>query len=99
MFILNYFGENKIKYITLRLKDSNEWGRILTNIFGFTISIIKDYESSNKPIKELYSKFKLFYKIPINLLNKNNLNFLDDLSNFDLTKIKNVTKLYDFLYR
>jgi hypothetical protein len=60
--------ENGIKYITLRLKDSDEWGRILTNIFGFNIYTIKDYESSNKPIKDLYNKFKLHYRIPINLL-------------------------------
>ena len=63
-------NENNINYITLRLKDSNEWGRILTNIFGFKIHIIKDYESSNKPIKYLYNSFKKQYKIPKNLLNK-----------------------------
>jgi hypothetical protein len=63
-------NENGIKYITLRLKDSNEWGRILTNIFGFNIRTIKDYESSNKPIKDLYNSFKNNYKIPINLLNE-----------------------------
>jgi len=62
--------ENGIKYITLRLKDSNEWGNILTNIFGFKICIIKDYESLNKPIKNLYNLFKSSYKIPINLLNE-----------------------------
>jgi len=62
--------ENNIKYISLRLKDSNEWGRILTNIFGFNIRIIKDYESSNKPIKDLYNSFKNNYKIPINLLDE-----------------------------
>jgi hypothetical protein len=61
--------ENGIKYITLRLKDSNEWGRILTRIFGFNICTIKDYETSNKPIKDLYNKFKLHYRIPVNLLN------------------------------
>jgi hypothetical protein len=61
--------DNGIKYITLRLKDSSEWGRILTNIFGFNIHIIKDYESSNKPIKELFNNFIQSYKIPINLLN------------------------------
>lgn len=60
--------ENDIKYITIRLKDSNEWGTILTNIFGFNIRTIKDYESSNKPIKDLYNTFKNRYKIPINLL-------------------------------
>ena len=63
-------NENNIKYITLRLKDSNEWGRILTNIFGFHICTIKDYESSNKPINHLYNQFNTHYKIPINLLNE-----------------------------
>ena len=63
-------NENGIKYITLRLKDSNEWGNILTKILGFTIHIIKDYETSNKPIKDLYKLFKSSYKIPINLLNE-----------------------------
>ena len=58
--------ENGIKYITLRLKDSNEWGRILTKIFGFNICTIKDYESSNKTIRDLYSSFKIHYRIPIN---------------------------------
>ena len=58
-----------IKYISLRLKDSDEWGNILTNIFGFKIIIIKDYESTNKPIKDVYNAFKMSYKIPINLLN------------------------------
>lgn len=62
--------ENDIKYITLRLKDSSEWGTILTNIFGFNIRTIRDYESSNKPIKDLYSSFKNNYRIPINLLNE-----------------------------
>lgn len=61
--------DNGIKYITLRLKDSNEWGRIMSDILGFNIQLIKDYEGSNKQIKDLYNKFKLNYKIPINLLN------------------------------
>ncbi len=63
-------NENDIKYISLRLKDSNEWGTILTNIFGFNIRTIKDYESSNKTIKDLYKYFKIHYKIPVNLLNE-----------------------------
>lgn len=62
--------ENGINYISLRLCDSNEWSSILTNIFGFHIKIIKDYETSNKPIKDLYTSFKNNYKVPINLLNE-----------------------------
>jgi len=59
---------NDITYISLRLKDSYIWGPILSNIFGFHICVVKDYESTNKPIKELYNLFKLHYKIPKNLL-------------------------------
>jgi hypothetical protein len=60
--------ENGISYIKLRLKDSHLWGPILTNIFGSRICIVKDYESINKPIRDLYILFKSTYKIPKNLL-------------------------------
>jgi hypothetical protein len=59
---------NDITYISLRLNDSDIWGPILSNIFGFHICVVKDYESTNKPIKDLYNLFKLHYKIPKNLL-------------------------------
>jgi hypothetical protein len=62
--------DNDITYLTLRLKDSQQWGRILTNIFGFNIRIVKDYESTNKPIKDIYNLFKKKYKIPINFLDE-----------------------------
>lgn len=61
---------NNITYITLRLIDSQQWGAILTRIFGFNISIVKDYESTNKPIKDIYNSFKQNYRIPINFLDK-----------------------------
>jgi hypothetical protein len=61
--------ENGIEYIKLRLKDSAIWGNILTNILGYKIGIVKDYDSNNKPIKDLYVNFKSIYKIPKNLLN------------------------------
>ena len=60
--------ENNLNYIALRLKDSSEWGSILTKLFGFPICVIKDYESTNKPIKDLYNMFKIHYRIPKNLL-------------------------------
>ena len=64
--------QNGIKYIKLRLKDSSLWGDILTNIFNINkkICIVKDYESSNKPIKDIYKRFKENYVIPINLLDE-----------------------------
>lgn len=66
-------NENGISYIKLRLNDAHSWGQILTNIFKTKICIVKDYESANKPIKDLYNMFKSVYKIPKNLL--------DDLMN------------------
>jgi hypothetical protein len=57
-----------IKYIKLRLKDSNEWSKILCKLLNISIYIVKDYESSSKPIKDLYKRFKENYKIPKNLL-------------------------------
>lgn len=59
---------NGIKYIKLRLKDSGCWSNILTNIFGQNICTVKDYESMNKPIKDLYSQFKTHYRLPSNFL-------------------------------
>ena len=59
---------NGIKYIKLRLKDSSSWSTILTNIFGLNICTVKDYESMNKPIKDLYTQFKTNYKMPSNFL-------------------------------
>ena len=60
---------NGIKYIKLRLKDSNLWNSILSTIFSMNICIVKDYQSNNKPIKDIYNTFNSSYKIPINLLN------------------------------
>lgn len=60
--------QNGVKYIKLRLKDSHLWRDILTNIFNHQIWIVKDYESTNKPIKDIYRRFKEAYRIPINLL-------------------------------
>jgi hypothetical protein len=59
--------ENGIKYIKLRLIDSDKWSNILTSILDTEIVIIKDYETSNKKIGDLYKKFKDSYKIPLNL--------------------------------
>jgi hypothetical protein len=60
--------EHGIKYVKLRLKDSDIWGRILSHIFGIRVCIVKDYETNNKPIKQLFTLFKSHYKIPSNYL-------------------------------
>jgi len=57
-----------IKYIKLRLLDSNIWGDILSSILNTEIIIIKDYETENKVIGKLYKDFKNNYKIPSNFL-------------------------------
>jgi hypothetical protein len=57
---------NNIKYIKLRLCDSDNWSSILSNIFQTDIVLIKDYETEKKKIGELYKKFKQEYKLPIN---------------------------------
>ena len=59
---------NGIHYIKLRLKDSNEWSKILTPLLGQEIVIVNDYQTSNKVIGKLYENFKKTYKIPSNLL-------------------------------
>jgi hypothetical protein len=50
------------------LKDSEKWGNILTSILGTPITIVKDYETENKPLSSLFRNFKLFYRIPSNFL-------------------------------
>jgi len=60
--------KNNVKYIKLRLCDSNEWSKILTKILLNDIVIVKDYQTENKGIGEIYKKFVQQYQIPYNLL-------------------------------
>jgi hypothetical protein len=60
---------NNIKYIKLRLCDSNLWDNILSNIFNIDIIIIHDYKTEDKGIGNLYNQFKNEYKLPANLIN------------------------------
>jgi len=60
--------KNNIKYIKLRLCDSNEWGKILSMILKMDIVIVKDYQTENKVISEVYKKFNEIYQVPYNLL-------------------------------
>lgn len=61
-------NKNNIKYIKLRLCDSNEWDKILSKILNIEIVVVKDYQTENKKIGYLYKKFKENYLIPYNLL-------------------------------
>jgi hypothetical protein len=57
-----------ISYIKLRLRDSAQWGNILTGILGTEITIINDYETDKTPLKDIYQRFKNAYKIPSNYI-------------------------------
>ena len=57
---------NNIKYIKLRLCDSDSWAFILSNIFQTDIIMIHDYKTEDKGIGKLYQRFKNEYMLPIN---------------------------------
>lgn len=57
---------NTVKYIKIRLCDSNLWANILSSIFNKDIVIINDYTTENKEIGQLFKTFKREYKIPYN---------------------------------
>ena len=59
---------NNIKYIKLRLYDSNIWSNILSSIFNQEVILINDYQTTDKGIGDLYKRFKDEYKIPLNYL-------------------------------
>ena len=69
-FVNKYLLINKdnVKYLKLRLCDSNEWDRILSKVLNMDIVVIKDYQTENKAIGDLYKRFKETYHIPCNLL-------------------------------
>jgi hypothetical protein len=70
---------NGIKYIKIRLKDSQNWCKILSELLGFNIYIVKDYESSSKLYSNLFNLFMKEYKIPnnyFNQLNNENMKYL-----------------------
>ena len=62
--------KNGIKYIKLRLQDVDEWERILSFIFRHKICVVRDYQSENKVIGDLFKNFLEKYKIPENYLNE-----------------------------
>ena len=57
-----------ISYIKLRLRDSAQWGKILSGLLGCEITIVNDYETDKSSLKELYQGFKNAYKIPSNYI-------------------------------
>jgi len=60
--------DKNIKYIKLRLFDSIQyWPDILREILEIEVKIVRDYETIDKPIKDVYRKFMELYRIPLNL--------------------------------
>jgi hypothetical protein len=59
---------NNIKYIKLRLCDTDLWAGILSKILNNDIVLVNDYLTETKQIGELYKNFKNEYKLPINFL-------------------------------
>jgi len=56
--------EDGIKYIKLRMIDIDSWSVILSEIFHTEIMVLKDYETRNKSIGEVYTHFKEIYRLP-----------------------------------
>ncbi len=59
---------NNIKYIKLRLHDSQMWSNILSSIFQQEVVLINDYQTNDKGIGDLYKRFKDEYKMPSNYI-------------------------------
>ena len=65
-----HVNSENIQYIKLRLQDSHTyWSAILNKIFNINITIVRDYETVNKPvINDIFKRFKEAYQIPENFL-------------------------------
>ena len=71
---------NNVKYVKLRLCDSQMWAGIMANILQTDVVLINDYKTETKQLGELYKKFKNEYRLPSNY--------------FDLIKNCNYLKFY-----
>ena len=58
-----FYDDGLIKYIKLRLCDSDEWDKILSPYFGYTFKMIKYNETTSKKWGDLYEYFKEKFKI------------------------------------
>jgi hypothetical protein len=59
---------NGIKYVKLRLCDSYQWDKILSEILKTDIVLIHDYQTEEKDIGDIYKIFKNNYRLPLNYL-------------------------------
>jgi len=60
-------SDKNLTFVKLRLRDSKEWGTILSRLFRSEVVVLPDHETTKKPLGELYTRFKDQYKIPRNL--------------------------------
>jgi len=60
--------QENITYLKIRLRDSAEWGRILKEVLGAEITIIKDYQRDNLALGDVYKAFKAGYRVPSNFI-------------------------------
>jgi hypothetical protein len=51
-------------FIKIRFRDINDWGKILSDIFGKEITMFSDNLTENKEYRDLYNRFKAQYKVP-----------------------------------
>lgn len=67
-YINNYIRvvKENVEYVKIRMTDSEKWSSILSEILNVPITIFKDYETKNRPIKTIYETFKMEYKLPCN---------------------------------
>lgn len=81
-YINNYIRviKENVEYVKIRMNDSENWGSILTEILNVPITIFKDYETKNRPIKTIYETFKMEYKLPCNYVEI--LTELPDINNY-----------------
>jgi hypothetical protein len=61
-------NKDRLTYVKLRLRDSNEWSHILKNAINLDVTIIKDYVRETLPLGRLYKKFKQSYLLPVNFI-------------------------------
>jgi hypothetical protein len=81
--------DNKI-FIKLLFKDINNWDKILSEIFEKPIIIHNSNLTENKPINDLYVKFKNEYKVPKDYI----INYLPKDKEFKIYNTEKNQKAY-----
>lgn len=97
--------DETVKYIKIRLCDSDHWGTMFKDVLGAPVfEIYQQNETSSKTIGNVYMDFKEIYKIPSNYLDliKTNKQFMFYMSeeerNTYLQKFESIDKEFtDFL--